>query len=60
MGPNVHLLLRKLRTVFDPAGICSPGRQVYTAEELEVFLEKKGEGINRLREQFNLKPITKD
>jgi hypothetical protein len=59
MGPNAHLLIRKLRSVFDPASICSPGRQVFTAEELEAFLEKKGEGINRLRGQFNLKPITK-
>jgi len=59
MGPDVHLLIRKLRTVFDPAGICSPGRQVFTAEELEKFLDKKGDGINRLRGQFNLKPITK-
>ena len=60
MGPNVHLLIRKLRRVFDPESICSLGRQVFTGEELEAFLEKKGEGINRLRGQFNLKPVTKE
>jgi hypothetical protein len=57
MGPNVHLLMRKLRKIFDPHNISSPGRQVFTEEELKTFLEQKGEGINRLREQFGLKPV---
>ena len=58
-GPNVHLLLRKLRKVFDPQGICSPGRQVLTEEELKVFPTHTIEGINNLREFFNMKPVEK-
>jgi hypothetical protein len=59
MGPNVHLLMRKLRRVFDPHNICSPGRQVFAEEEFKSFLGQKGEGINRLRGQFGLQPVKK-
>jgi hypothetical protein len=56
-GPNVHLLLRKLRRVFDPRGICSPGRQVLTEEELKIYPEGTVGKINELRRMFNMKEI---
>jgi len=56
-GPNVHLLLRKLRGVFDPNSVCSPGRQVLTEEEFEIFPQHTVEGINSLRRLFGMKPI---
>ena len=58
-GPNVHLLLRKLRKVFDPGSMCSPGRQVLNEEELKIFPEHTVEGINNLRQMFDMKPIEK-
>jgi len=36
IGPNSNLLFRKIRKVFDPKGIFSPGKVVYTEEELEA------------------------
>jgi hypothetical protein len=56
-GPNVHLLLRKLRRVFDPRGICSPGRQVLTEEELKVYPAEAVHKLNELRRMFNMKEI---
>lgn len=56
-GPNVHMLLRKLRCVFDPHGLSSPGRQVFTEEEYRDFPSAKRESINKMREQFGLKKI---
>ena len=58
-GPNMHLLLRKLRQVFDPHGVCSPGRQVFTEEEYQAYPDEKMAGINRVRELFGMKPIKK-
>jgi hypothetical protein len=56
-GPNVHLLLRKLRKIFDPDSVCSPGRQVLTEEELKIFPEQTVEEMNRLRQLFGMKKI---
>jgi len=56
-GPNVHLLLRKLRKVFDPDSVCSPGRQVLTEEELKIFPEQTVEEMNRLRQLFGMRKI---
>ncbi len=58
-GPNVHLLLRKLRNIFDPQGISSPGRQVLTEEEFKAFPAHSRDGINKMRELFGMKPIKK-
>jgi hypothetical protein len=58
-GPNVHLLLRKLRCVFDPHNLSSPGRQVFTEEEYRDFPDAKLAGINKMREQFGMKKISK-
>jgi hypothetical protein len=56
-GPNVHLLLRKLRKIFDPDSVCSPGRQVLTEEELKIFPEQTVEEMNRLRQLFGMRKI---
>ena len=56
-GPNVHLLLRKLRKVFDPDSVCSPGRQVLTEEELKIFPEHTVNEMNRLRQLFGMRTI---
>jgi hypothetical protein len=53
-GPNVHLLLRKLRKVFDPQGICSPGRQVLTEQELKEYPAEAVARLNELRKLFNM------
>jgi len=56
-GPNVHLLLRKLRKIFDPHGVSAPGRQVLTEEEFQAFPEHTVEGINKMRQLFGMSPI---
>ena len=58
-GPNAHLFLRKLRKVFDPNGVCSPGRQVFTEEEWREFPEEKLAGINKVRQVFGMKAVEK-
>ena len=58
-GPNVHLLLRKFRKVFDPNGISSPGRQVFTEEEYKAFPEQKREGLNKLRQLYGMNTLKK-
>lgn len=57
MGPNVHLFMRKLRKVFDPNGVCSPGRQVFTKEELQAVPPPMIEALNQLRQMNGLDPI---
>jgi hypothetical protein len=57
MGPNVHLFMRKVRNVFDPAGVCSPGRLVYTKEELQAVPPQLVEAINQLRQMNGMDPI---
>lgn len=57
MGPNVHLFMRKLRTVFDPNGVCSPGRQVFTKDELQAVPSPLVDAINQLRQMNGLDPI---
>ena len=57
MGPNVHLFMRKLRKVFDPNGVCSPGRQIFTKEELQAVPAPMVAAINQLRQMNGLDPI---
>jgi len=57
IGPNVHLFMRKLRKVFDPNGVCSPGRQVFTKEELLAVPPPMVEAINQVRQMNKLDPI---
>jgi len=56
-GPNAYLLFRKFRRIFDPNGISSPGRQVFTEEEFQAFPRAKFEQINAMRELFGLPPV---
>ena len=58
VGPNAHVLLRKLRKVLDPRNIFSPGRMVYTEDELKVLPEVIEKEINKVRSQYNLKPVS--
>ena len=57
MGPNVHLFMRKIRNVFDPNGVCSPGRQVFTHEELQAIPPPLVEAINQLRQMNGMPPV---
>jgi len=59
-GPNSHLLFRKFRRVFDPDGICAPGRQVYTAEELKNIPEKTRSLINTMRTKYGLPALERE
>jgi hypothetical protein len=59
-GPNAHLLFRKLRKIFDPNSVCSPGRQVFTEEEFRAFPDQVAAGINKLRQLFGASPIDKN
>jgi hypothetical protein len=59
MGPNAHLFFRGLRRVFDPDGISSPGRQVFTEEELRGVPEPVVGSINQLRQMVGLPPVTR-
>lgn len=56
-GPNAYLLFRKLRKVFDPNGVSSPGRQVFTEEEYQAFPEQKVEEINKMRKLLGMNPV---
>ena len=56
-GPNAYLLFRKFRKVFDPNGISSPGRQVFTEKEYQSFPQEKFNQINALRQQMGMKSL---
>ncbi|MBN2108708.1 MAG: FAD-binding oxidoreductase [Deltaproteobacteria bacterium] len=57
VGPNAHLLFRKIRDVFDPNGICAAGRQIFTKAEYDAFPEQALAGFNKLRQMHGLQPI---
>lgn len=56
-GPNAYLLFRKLRKVFDPNGVNSPGRQVFTEEELKAFPKDMTDGIETIKKLVRMSPI---
>ena len=60
VGPNLHLLWRKLRAAFDPQGICAPGRQVFTEEELKEFPRQMADWINKGRTAHRMKAIDRE
>ena len=60
VGPNVYLLVRKLRKVFDPHGICVPGRQVYTEEEVKALPEEMIAFINEMRAKYNMPALKRE
>ncbi len=59
VGPNAYLLFRKIRRVFDPEGLCAPGRQVFTQTEYENFPDEILEQINQLRQAHGLGRVEK-
>ncbi|MFC1591706.1 FAD-binding oxidoreductase [Thermodesulfobacteriota bacterium] len=56
-GPNSHLLMRKIRKVFDPNSVASPGRQVFTEEEWQQFPAEVKAAVNKMREMNALPAI---
>jgi hypothetical protein len=56
-GPNGHLFMRKIRKVFDPNGVASPGRQVFTEEEWQHFPADIKAVVNKMRELQGMKPV---
>ena len=57
VGPNAHLFFRALRRVFDPAGLCAAGRQVFTQQELERFPRHIADALNGMRQLHGMKPV---
>ena len=60
MGPNAYLLFRKIRTVFDPQGLCAPGRQIFTKEEYGNFPDAILTAINKMRQLYGMTPVVKE
>ena len=59
VGPNAQLFFRKIRRVFDPNGLCAPGRQVYTEEEMRTLPDEVYQAVNSMRESLDMRPIKK-
>lgn len=59
VGPNAHLLFRKIRRIFDPNGLAAPGRQVFTQEEYDNFPEEALAGLNKLRQIHGMPVVEK-
>jgi len=60
VGPKAYLLFRKIRKVFDPNGVCSPQRQVYTDEEWKQMPQDIFDIVNKMRVFQGMKPIKKE
>ena len=56
-GPNGHLFMRKIRKVFDPNSVASPGRQVFTEEEWQQFPGEIKAVVNKMRELQGMKAV---
>ena len=56
-GPDAYLFFRKMRKIFDPHGISSPGRQVFTEEEYKAFPQQMADGINQMRQLMGMRPV---
>ena len=56
-GPDAYLFFRKMRKIFDPHGISSPGRQVFTEEEYRAFPQQMLDGINQMRQLVGMRPV---
>ena len=56
-GPNAHLLLRKIRQVFDPNSVAAPGRQVFNETEWQEFSPEIKGVINSMREMNGMAAI---
>ena len=58
-GPDAYRLFRKLRKVFDPQGLCAPGRQVFSREEYDNFPDAVLAALNKLRQMHGMPPVEK-
>ncbi len=56
-GPNAHLFMRKIRKVFDPNSVASPGRQVFTEDEWQQFPGEVKAAVNKMRELNGMQPV---
>ncbi len=57
-GPNSHIVMRKIRKVFDPKSVAAPGRQVFTEQEWAAFPEEIKSAVNSMRQMHNLPPVS--
>jgi len=57
VGPHAQNFFRKIRRVFDPKGLCAPGRQVYTEEEMRALPDELYTAVNSMRESQGMEPI---
>ena len=57
-GPNAHLFMRKIRKVFDPNSVASPGRQVFTEEEGQEFPKEIKDADNHMRSLNDMSPVS--
>jgi hypothetical protein len=58
-GPNVHLLFRKIRKIFDPNNIYVTGRQVFSEEEMKGMPKEMFDALNGLRANYGMPPVEK-
>ncbi len=56
-GPDAYLLYRKFRKIFDPGGISSPGRQVYSEEEYDRIKELMGPQLESMKKLVRMNPV---
>ena len=56
-GPNVNLLFRKFRKIFDPNNIYVTGRQVFSEDEFNALPQEMFDAINGLRGAYGLPPV---
>jgi len=57
VGPNAYMLFRGIRDMFDPNGLCAPGRQIFSKDEYDAFPDEALTGLNKLRGMHGAKPI---
>ncbi len=60
VGPNAHHLFRKIRNLFDPNGLCAPGRQVFSKTEYDNFPDDVLADLNKMRQMHGLSTIKKE
>jgi len=56
-GPNANLFMRKIRKVFDPNSVASPGRQVFTEEEWQQFPGEVKAAVNKMRQMNDMPEV---
>lgn len=59
-GPNAYLFFRRIRKIFDPKSIYTPGRQVYTKEEFKALPAEVVGFINEIRIRYGLPPLKEE